>query len=85
MALPLTIGVGILKYQLYEIDRIISRTLAYTLVTGILTGGYAGLVLLATQVTVALFAGRGSDLHAGRGGVVRTLAAADAARRGAAL
>jgi hypothetical protein len=49
-ALPVSIGVGILKYQLYEIDRIISRTLAYAIVTGLLVGVYAGLVLLATQV-----------------------------------
>ena len=49
-ALPVSIGVGILKYRLYEIDRIISRTLAYAIVTGLLVGVYAGLVLLATQV-----------------------------------
>ena len=49
-ALPLSIGVGILKYRLYDIDRLISRTLAYALVTGLLVGVYAGLVLLATQV-----------------------------------
>jgi hypothetical protein len=49
-ALPVSIGVGILKYRLYDIDRIISRTLAYTIVTGLLVGVYAGLVLLATRV-----------------------------------
>ena len=49
-ALPISIGVGILKYRLYEIDRIISRTLAYAIVTGLLVGVYAGLVLLATRV-----------------------------------
>jgi hypothetical protein len=49
-ALPVGIGVGILKYRLYDIDRIISRTLAYAIVTGVLVGVYAGLVLLATQV-----------------------------------
>jgi hypothetical protein len=49
-ALPIGIGVGILKYGLYEIDRIISRTLAYAIVTGLLVGLYAGLVLLATEV-----------------------------------
>ncbi|MGI8448446.1 MAG: hypothetical protein ACR2MP_14945 [Streptosporangiaceae bacterium] len=50
VALPLSMGVAILKYRLYDIDRIISRTLAYALVTGLLVGVYAGLVLLATQV-----------------------------------
>jgi hypothetical protein len=49
-ALPLGIGVGILKYRLYDIDRIISRTLAYAVLTGLLVGVYAGLVLLATRV-----------------------------------
>jgi hypothetical protein len=50
LALPACIGVGILKYRLFDIDRILSRTLAYTLLTGLLIGVYAGLVLLATQV-----------------------------------
>jgi hypothetical protein len=49
-ALPVGIGVGILKYRLYEIDRLISRTLAYAIVTGLLVGVYTGLVLLATHV-----------------------------------
>src|ERR1019366_1899159 len=45
-ALPIGSGIGILKYRLYEIDRLISRTLAYAIVTGLLVGVYAGLVLL---------------------------------------
>ena len=49
-ALPVSIGIGILKYRLYDIDRIISRTLAYAIVTGLLLGLYAGLVLLATRI-----------------------------------
>jgi hypothetical protein len=49
-ALPLSVGVAILKYRLYDIDRIISRTLAYTIVTGLLVGVYAGLVLLVSVV-----------------------------------
>ena len=44
------IAVAVLKYRLYDIDRVISRTLAYAIVTGVLAGVYAGLVLLATQV-----------------------------------
>jgi hypothetical protein len=49
-ALPASISVGILRYRLYDIDRIISRTLAYAIVTGLLVGLYAGLVLLATRI-----------------------------------
>ena len=49
-ALPLGMGVGILKYRLYEIDRLISRTLSYGLLTGLLVGVFAGLVLLTTRV-----------------------------------
>ncbi len=48
--IPAAVGVAILKYRLYEIDRLISRTLAYAIVTGLLVGVYAGLVLLTTQV-----------------------------------
>jgi hypothetical protein len=49
-ALPVGLAVAILRYRLYDIDRIISRTLSYAIVTGLLVGVYAGLVLLATQV-----------------------------------
>jgi hypothetical protein len=48
--IPLACAVAVLKYRLYEIDRIISRTLAYAIVTGLLVGLYAALVLMATQV-----------------------------------
>ena len=44
------IAVAVLKYRLYDINRVISRTVAYAIVTGVLAGVYAGLVLLATQV-----------------------------------
>ncbi len=50
LTMPVAVAVAVLKYRLYDIDRIISRTLAYAIVTGLLVGLYAGLVLLATEV-----------------------------------
>jgi hypothetical protein len=50
VGIPVACAVAVLRYRLYEIDKIISRTLAYAIVTGLLIGVYAGLVLLATQV-----------------------------------
>lgn len=49
LAVPLSMGVGILKYRLYDIDRLISRTLSYAVVTGILVGVYIGFVTLTTR------------------------------------
>ena len=50
LGIPAAVTIAILKYRLDDIDRIISRTLAYAIVTGLLVGVYAGLVLLATRV-----------------------------------
>ena len=50
VAFSLCVGVAVLRYRLFDIDRVISRTLAYTIVTGLLVGVYAGIVLLATEV-----------------------------------
>jgi hypothetical protein len=47
---PISVGVAILRYRLYEIDRIINRTLVYGLLTALLAGIYAGLVLVLGQL-----------------------------------
>jgi hypothetical protein len=49
-AFLVSVAVAVLRYRLFDIDRVISRTLAYAIVTGLLVGVYAGIVLLATGV-----------------------------------
>lgn len=48
-ALPAAIGVGILRYRLYEIDRLISRTISYALLSALLAGAFLGLIALTTD------------------------------------
>jgi hypothetical protein len=60
--------VGILRYRLYEIDRLVSRTLSYAILTALLVGTFIGLVALTTntlnlsgRVGVAAFTARLRD------------------------
>jgi hypothetical protein len=55
--LPVAVGAAIARYRLYDLDRIISRTLAYGLLTVLLGSGYAGMVLGLGQLL-----GQGSPL-----------------------
>jgi hypothetical protein len=57
VSMPVAAGVAILRYRLYDIDRLINRTLVYGLLTALLAGVYAGGVLVLGQV----FGGVGKD------------------------
>jgi hypothetical protein len=50
VGLPVSVGIAVLRYRLYEIDRLISRTISYAIVTGMLVGVFLGIVVLATRV-----------------------------------
>jgi hypothetical protein len=51
---PISIGIAIVRYRLYEIDTLINRTLVYALLTAILAAVYFGAVVLLQRVFVAL-------------------------------
>jgi hypothetical protein len=57
VGIPAAVGVAVLRYRLYDLDRLISRTLVYGLLTVVLGLGYAGIVLVLSQ----LFGGIGGE------------------------
>src|SRR5271165_1637057 len=50
VALPVSLGIAILRFRLYEIDRVVSRTLSYAIVTGLVVGVYVAVITLVTRV-----------------------------------
>jgi hypothetical protein len=54
IALPLAIGIAILRYRLYEIDRLVSRTIGWAVVTGVLAVVFVALVVTLEAVLAPL-------------------------------
>jgi hypothetical protein len=59
-AIPVATAVAVLRYRLYDIDRIVSRAVAYAVVTVVLGGVYVGLVLASGAVFASI--ARGSSV-----------------------
>jgi hypothetical protein len=57
-ALPIAIGIAVLRYRLYEIDRIISRTIAWALVTGVLVAVFASVVVMLQTALIGITQGQ---------------------------
>lgn len=70
--LPVAVAVAILRFRLYDLDRVVSRTITYALVTAVLVSVYAGMVVAAQRVV-------------GRGGEVSDVAIAASTLTAAAL
>ena len=71
--LPVAVGIAILRYRLYDIDRLINRTLVYGLLTVLLAGVYASAVLVLGQLFGGLRAEPPSWVVAGATLAVATL------------
>ena len=55
--LPLATTIAVLRYRLYEIDRIVSRSIAYAVLTAVLVAVFAGAVLLSQALLADLTGG----------------------------
>jgi hypothetical protein len=60
LAIPVAAGMAVLRYRLYDIDRVISRTVAYALLTGVLVGVYGAVIFVLTPIVAGV--GGGSEL-----------------------
>ena len=79
LLMPVAIGTAVLRYRLYDIDRIISRTVSYALLTGVLAGTYLAAVLGLSRLLAPL--GAGSELSVASATLAAAAVFAPARRR----
>jgi signal transduction histidine kinase len=68
-AIPVAIGVAVMRYRLYEVDRLVNRTLVYVTLTALLAATYA-----AVSLAVGVAIGQGSTLATAAGTLAVALA-----------
>ena len=50
LCVPVAVGVAVLRYRLWDLDRLVSRTVTYTLVSGLLVLPYVAVVLAISRL-----------------------------------
>lgn len=76
VSVPVTVAIAILRHDLYDIDRLLSRTVSYVIVSGLLSA-----LFVFTVVAAGLLVGRGSDLSIAGATLACALAFGPARRR----
>ena len=57
LLVPIAVGIAVLRYRLYEIDRLISRTISWAIVTGLLVASFVVLILALSSILEPLTGG----------------------------
>lgn len=80
MTVPISVGAAVLRYRLFDIDRIVSRAVVYVVVVGLLAGGYL-LLVLGLGTAARELTGESGDLVVAASTLVVAVAAGPLLRR----